>query len=104
MLLTAAQGFMQAGQALCQLSHIPVPAESVFVEREGRHGGGASCLGKGWEVSSPVGGPRLGKHLEVLPIPGTKPNDQFAWIEVLPGVFDCLGILFLSHGMRITMV
>lgn len=28
------------------------------------------CMGKGWEVSGPVGRARLGKHLEVLPYTG----------------------------------
>lgn len=32
-------------------------------------------MGKGCKVSDPVGGARLGKHLEVLPTQGTKPND-----------------------------
>lgn len=52
----------------------------------------------------PVGGARLRKHLEVLPILGTKPNDRFAWIQDLPGIWYWLGILFLSCRMRTTMV
>lgn len=40
-----------------------------------------------------MGGARLGKHLGVLPILGTKPHGHFAWIQVLPGIFHWLEIL-----------
>lgn len=62
------------------------------------------CMGEGWEVSGPVGGAGLGKQREVPPLLSSKPNDLFAWIQDLPGIFCQLGTLFLSRGTGITTV
>lgn len=68
-----------------------------------------------WEVSGPVGGARLVKtSLEVLLILSTKPNGQFAWVQVLHTSFTGWGPSkkwvdlnmpqLLICEMRITMV